>query len=416
MYGCSVWASVLKTKAGTKKLRSFQRLISIAVTNSFKTASTESLLILSNLIPIDIRVLEIAVLRLLGDKNRPFSKRVAQILSKRFHPTDLLKSAVQPFSVHSSPVPPWDMRSNILRLSQDSFVGIGSFGKNTVRFYATFFRTKDRMGYCYGKTSYSGVVEDTNRADYSGWSEYKQVTHSAILRIFSQIKETRCSGHIEIFSDSKESFSWTNPRSKLSALEIEILTLFYPIKHRCTLFLCPKTSKVAGLELVKGLCALPTDSQVIRDTAPTLLTIKKDIHSSVLNLWNSEWLLSSTGTTTKRFFPTVTDALTLESRLMPSFLSQILTGHSLLNGHQFRLKFGSTSRCACGYADETVDHFLFHCTRFTSRRENFVTVSLNQTGVWPPPLSCIPAMPNLLSPTSHFITSTKRLARRTRTQ
>ena len=55
------------------------------------------------------------------------------------------------------------------------------------------------------------------------------------------------------------------------------------------------------------------------------------------------------GSTTKRFFPTIVDAHSIKSnKSLPSHLSQILTGNSLLNYHQYRLKFVTSPECACG--------------------------------------------------------------------
>lgn len=62
-YGCSVWISVLNTKAGTKMLRSFQRLATRFITRSFKTAPTEALLVLANLLPLDLQLLKTTGLR-----------------------------------------------------------------------------------------------------------------------------------------------------------------------------------------------------------------------------------------------------------------------------------------------------------------------------------------------------------------
>ncbi len=57
--------SILRTKAGIKKVCSFQRTICRIITCAFKTAPTESLILLSNLLPLDLRILEINTLRLL---------------------------------------------------------------------------------------------------------------------------------------------------------------------------------------------------------------------------------------------------------------------------------------------------------------------------------------------------------------
>ena len=55
-----------KTKAGVEKIRSFQRLICQMITRSFKTAPTEPLIILSNMLSLDLHILEIDSSRLLS--------------------------------------------------------------------------------------------------------------------------------------------------------------------------------------------------------------------------------------------------------------------------------------------------------------------------------------------------------------
>jgi hypothetical protein len=60
-FGCSVWASFLRTKAGVKKVLSFQCSICRMI-----TSSTESLIqVKSNLLPIYLKILEICTLRYL---------------------------------------------------------------------------------------------------------------------------------------------------------------------------------------------------------------------------------------------------------------------------------------------------------------------------------------------------------------
>jgi hypothetical protein len=52
-YGCAIWSSALSKKTNVKLLRSAQRMAAIIINKSFKTISTESLLVMSNLLPID---------------------------------------------------------------------------------------------------------------------------------------------------------------------------------------------------------------------------------------------------------------------------------------------------------------------------------------------------------------------------
>ena len=62
-YGCAIWSAALQRKQNLKLLRSVQRTAAIFITRSFKSVSTESLLIMSNLFPIDLKILGITALR-----------------------------------------------------------------------------------------------------------------------------------------------------------------------------------------------------------------------------------------------------------------------------------------------------------------------------------------------------------------
>jgi hypothetical protein len=56
-------------------------------------------------------------------------------------------------------------------------------------------------------------------------------------------------------------------------------------------------------------------------------------------------------------------------RAEAGILAQLRTGMSRLNGYLYRIKAAGTDLCACGQAKETVEHFLFRCTRWDRYRE-----------------------------------------------
>jgi hypothetical protein len=63
LYGCSLWAPLLNSKAGIKKARSCQRAFLTTAIGAFKTVSTETLLLLNAAIPIELRVAQITSTR-----------------------------------------------------------------------------------------------------------------------------------------------------------------------------------------------------------------------------------------------------------------------------------------------------------------------------------------------------------------
>ena len=58
LYGCSVWAGILRFKWSATKLRATQRRMTKCVARAFKSVFSEALLIITNSIPIDLTILQ----------------------------------------------------------------------------------------------------------------------------------------------------------------------------------------------------------------------------------------------------------------------------------------------------------------------------------------------------------------------
>lgn len=61
-------------------------------------------------------------------------------------------------------------------------------------------------------------------------------------------------------------------------------------------------------------------------------------------------------------------------------LAQLRTGMARLNDYLYRIKAAASQQCACGHARETVDHFLFRCTRWTAFRMEMMQCTDTQRG------------------------------------
>jgi ribonuclease HI len=66
------------------------------------------------------------------------------------------------------------------------------------------------------------------------------------------------------------------------------------------------------------------------------------------------------------------------SRKEASVLAQLRTGMARLNTFLFRIRASTTDQCECGHAQETVDHFLFRCRKWTAQRTEMLQCT--QTG------------------------------------
>lgn len=116
LYNCSVWASATSRKKIVKSLKSAQRPFALIIGRLFKSTSTEAALVLANIIPLHLKVLEIVAKRslsalsellpgssqlLVGDiPNRIRSAATPSGLSLRTHRERMIRSEV--FSLWNS--------------------------------------------------------------------------------------------------------------------------------------------------------------------------------------------------------------------------------------------------------------------------------------------------------------------------
>jgi hypothetical protein len=173
---------------------------------------------------------------------------------------------------------------------------------------------------------------------------------------------------------------------------------------------CHDSRSSAGLMLAMAyglLAAGPNDipPTELAPLLPSKLCAKRETCAVILKLWNLEWAQSDTGKITRLFFPDVSSARTLLRRPLSSQITQILTGHCALRSHQFRFTFFDSPACECGYHEESVYQFLFHCPMFFRQGTFFRVVCSTASVAWPPELVAIPKNPVVWQATRAFIHS-----------
>ena len=111
LYNCSVWASAIGKKRVVATLKVAQRPFALVIGRLFKSTSTDAALVLANIVPLHLKVVEIVTKRLISTHSAllpPSSRRIAgdipeRILtsckpvgiSLRLHRERLLKSEIQ---------------------------------------------------------------------------------------------------------------------------------------------------------------------------------------------------------------------------------------------------------------------------------------------------------------------------------
>ena len=85
LYGCSAWYRVILMKSYKTKLQTVQRTMLKCITRSLKNVSLNSLLIISNLLPIELKILEFSVNYFLSHKHVEFSPSSAATIGAVLH-------------------------------------------------------------------------------------------------------------------------------------------------------------------------------------------------------------------------------------------------------------------------------------------------------------------------------------------
>lgn len=109
------------------------------------------------------------------------------------------------------------------------------------------------------------------------------------------------------------------------------------------------------------------------------------------------------------FFPRPECRESTKMSKMPHQIVQVLTGHSFLNAHQHRLGFKRNPNCICSPTPETVEHFIFNCSRFQQQRKEFQAACLEKMDIWPPNINSLHKYPSVFREMSRFVRRTNRL-------
>lgn len=93
------------------------------------------------------------------------------------------------------------------------------------------------------------------------------------------------------------------------------------------------------------------------------------VRKKTKELWKKEWAENEKGAITRKFFPSPEDASLLKRTYISHQTTQLLTGHCQLNYYFFKIKKIMSPLCECGQENETIEHYMFSCTRFSTQKK-----------------------------------------------
>jgi hypothetical protein len=408
LYGWSLWNPFLATIKGVKCVRSFQRVFAIARTKSFTTTSTDALLVLANVDPIDFTVMKTAYLRLSTSNYANFSCSTKKWLGKYF-PDVLLLPTPGGYSLSPLPPrwPPWVCLPKPIQLEQGCSLLRAS--AQVIRIFVTTARSAGIPRFAILSANHKNVVDLDSGALPVFTSDNMTNLFTMHRALVLTARALQSHEHVEIISPSTKLLSFLILGKLVSSLQLNCLDSMVPIRHNTSFYVAQDLSSSYGLCLTRVICeSLDIRHPVIELRQP------KEVAGAVASmliksLHEREWASWLNATTTTSFFPTVQSASMLLSTQLNCQLSQILSGHSALNTHQYRFKFRPSPACSCGEPHGSIEHFLFYCILFSHPRISFSAACRECALPWPPSLDNIPTHRVVWTAMVRYISATKRL-------
>ncbi|GBP90788.1 Putative 115 kDa protein in type-1 retrotransposable element R1DM [Eumeta japonica] len=360
MYASCAWAPAASKLGVRKMLDAIQRSIALKACRAYRTVSLHSALILSRLLPLDIRVREAAWLY---EVKR--GKHLRDICADREleSPVDFCELP------HPAHIPELGFESveDLDPTTMDRLAIVGP------HIYTDGSKIEGKVGAAL--TEWRDGVESGNSAyRLESFCTVFQAEMFALHRAIKRVKKGK-DRLVNIFSDSKSSLQMlTGP------------TTYNPLAHAARrdildivaegrgvrLFWVRAHAGTAGNERADELArnaALKKKTTADYDRFP-LSFAKKAIRAASLDEWQKRYAEGSTGDITKCLFPRVKEAYGVLSRVSTTpLLAQTLTGHGGFAQYLHRFKLASSPYCACA-PDKTQDllHVLEECPIFLKER------------------------------------------------
>lgn len=360
LYAASAWYQTTELQLIRNKLDALQRCFALKICKAYRTVSLTSALVLSGLLPLDLRIQEAA--------NLYMAKKG---LSKDYLPPGReLEQRVRYLDLPH----PSKLTTTEFELLDDADSETSDRHKRSgPQIYTDGSKIEGKVGAAATWWEGDGEKESSTFSLAPSCTVF-QAEMYALYRAVLMAKASR-DETISILSDSRSSLDLlaapkvTHPIAKCIKESMEDIKsegrqvkLFWLRAHVGT------AGNERADELAKTAALQSTDAPDY-DKVP-LSYVKRTIREETVRKWQDRYNSSSTGSTTKVFFPDVDRAYRVVrgTKLTPLQV-QILTGHGGIAEYLHRFKLKDSPGCECDPSiSESVWHLVLDCPRFEAAR------------------------------------------------
>ncbi|KAI5644864.1 RNase H domain-containing protein [Phthorimaea operculella] len=354
-YAAGIWGSATKYKTVIDQLRSIQRSFALKIIRAFRTVSATAAIALSELIPLHLKVNEVAAI-----ENTKWTK-VTDFLpddiilekpekpGKLLHPADRKRIKLN-FAT---------TQTDIDNHCPDNYVKIFTDGSK---------HSENKVGAAFVAFKPDGTKTIRKFKLHSSCSVY-QAELLAIDRACEWALKNNIANYA-ILSDSQSSLSEINNKDSTNPTVVSIH------KHMHTTFSTGGDIIFIWTKAHTGLVgneAADVAAKAAAESRSQYACILFPISFVKYHLKRSNWeaaeeiyLNSPQGQHTRNICPKLEDIRNLWKATKPTFeLTQILTGHGYHLQYLHRFKIKNTNSCPCDdFTEQTIQHLIEKCPRF----------------------------------------------------
>lgn len=360
MYAASVWAPAAKKLTIRKQLDTVQRGFAQKICRSYRTVSLSASLILARLIPLDLRIQEVAALyeakrgkpldQVIGD--RELEARVSFL--KAPHPETAIEIDFQCLeNLQPDTLKEYDIKGPMIFTDGSKIEGkVGaalSWWKEEREIKSSKFKLED---FC----------------------TVFQAEMFALHQATSQILKSK-EKFVNILSDSRSSLELLKNQETFHPLAFQIrknITMLHSQGRNVHLFWIKAHVGVLGNERADELAK---NAALNKKTAPDydkcpISYIKREIRKTSVDIWQKRYEEGETAAVTKQFFPNVQSAYRIINKIsLTPILTQVFTGHGGFSQYLHRFKCKDSFACICdSETEETILHLLIECPKYVKLR------------------------------------------------
>nr|XP_037871018.1 uncharacterized protein LOC119629397 [Bombyx mori] len=357
LYASSAWAPAANKLGVRKRLNAVQRSFAQKLCRAYRTVSLNSALVLAGVLPLDLRVREMASLYVakrgahlpvLGDRD---IERVASAL-ERPHPAEQVGM---------------ELRSLV---DEEQYLEHRGY---EVRIFTDGSKIEGKVGAAL--SIWTGEAEaKTLKLALSPHCTVYQAELLALCEAANEISR-RKENVFAIFSDSMAALQTVADPDSLHVLAVRMRGALSHCKTQgksVSLFWIKAHAGLEGNERADALAkaaALRLKKKPNYDRCPVSFA-KRVIRMDTLAEWDRRYSAEQTASVTKLYFPIASEAYRIIRNIeMTKEVAQAFTGHGGFSEYLARFKCKESPACICDpYVDESVAHVLLECPVFGSAR------------------------------------------------